>query len=144
MPTIDWTDFRALTVRQPWASAIVSGSKRVENRTWPCPFRQPRWIAIHAGRAEPPGDEIPDDLCWPGLDERSLPLGAMVGLALVKGSLPIDADDRRLASPWASGPHCWLIRRVIDLAEPVPCRGALSLWRVPAPVVRRIKAQVIG
>lgn len=45
------TPTRALTIWEPWASAIVHGDKRIENRTW----RPPRTIldeviAIHAGK----------------------------------------------------------------------------------------------
>lgn len=42
---------RALTVKQPWASLIASGIKRVENRTYPVPktVRGQR-VAIHAGK----------------------------------------------------------------------------------------------
>lgn len=40
----------ALTVKQPWAWAIVHSTKRVENRTWPPPDKIIRQrIAIHAG-----------------------------------------------------------------------------------------------
>lgn len=37
----------ALTIKQPWASAIMAGLKRVENRTWRTDYRGP--LAIHAG-----------------------------------------------------------------------------------------------
>lgn len=40
----------ALTLIQPWASLIVAGPKRVENRTWrPNPLRPGDYLAIHAG-----------------------------------------------------------------------------------------------
>lgn len=41
----------ALTVLQPFASAIIDGPKRVENRDWR--FKVPaggRWIGVHAGK----------------------------------------------------------------------------------------------
>lgn len=40
---------RALTVRQPWAQAIVGGAKPVENRSRPVSYRGP--LLIHAGAA---------------------------------------------------------------------------------------------
>lgn len=41
---------RAMTVKQPWASLIASGEKRIENRSWrpPAALIGER-IAIHAG-----------------------------------------------------------------------------------------------
>lgn len=41
---------KAVTVRQPWASAIAAGIKRVETRVWPTAYRGP--IAIHAGSSQ--------------------------------------------------------------------------------------------
>jgi hypothetical protein len=38
----------ALSVRQPWAWAIVSGYKDVENRSWPTNYRGT--LFIHAGQ----------------------------------------------------------------------------------------------
>lgn len=49
---------RVLTVRQPWAWAIIHGGKDVENRVRSLgPYRGP--VAIHAGREiAPPGQQI--------------------------------------------------------------------------------------
>jgi hypothetical protein len=38
---------KTLTVRQPWASLIVTGAKDVENRSWPTSYRGT--LLIHAG-----------------------------------------------------------------------------------------------
>ena len=38
-----------LTILEPWASGIVFGTKRVENRTWRTRHRGP--LLIHAGRS---------------------------------------------------------------------------------------------
>ena len=43
---------KALSVRQPWAWAIVAGWKPIENRTWATDYRGP--LLIHAGRREDP------------------------------------------------------------------------------------------
>lgn len=42
-------EVRVLTVRQPWAWAIIQGGKDVENRSWPAKHRGP--LLIHAGNA---------------------------------------------------------------------------------------------
>lgn len=43
----------ALTILQPFASAIAVGPKRVENRSWAIsmPLSGGRWIGLHAGKA---------------------------------------------------------------------------------------------
>jgi len=45
-----------LTIRQPWASLISLGVKRIETRSWSTSFRGP--LAIHAGKAKPSRDLV--------------------------------------------------------------------------------------
>lgn len=47
---------KVLTVRQPWASLISLGVKRIETRSWSTSFRGP--LAIHAGKAKPSRDLV--------------------------------------------------------------------------------------
>jgi hypothetical protein len=39
---------KCLSIRQPWAWAILHGGKRIENRTWNTTYRGP--ILLHAGK----------------------------------------------------------------------------------------------
>lgn len=125
---------RALTVRQPWASAIVHGSKRVENRTRTC---TPQLLAIHAACAGDPAD--------------GLPRRAILGVARVYGAVLLSelrrqarTDPRaRSELDWALGPWCWRIDRVWCLPEPLPvARGQLGLWRLPDDVLDVLDALV--
>ncbi len=50
---------KCLSVRQPWASLIIRGTKDVENRTWDTDYRGR--LAIHASkRRETEGDMPPE------------------------------------------------------------------------------------
>lgn len=40
--------------------------------------------------------------------------------------------------PWWAGPCGWLLDEVTPI-EPVPCRGALGLWRVPEDVAALVR-----
>ena len=85
---------KVLTVRQPWASAIMSGAKTVENRTW---MPQRIWepgdrIAIHAGAAidrEAPAFLLDAE----HLRDRGVVLGAIAGfgLAVARVGAPVGA-----------------------------------------------------
>jgi hypothetical protein len=68
---------RAITIRQPFADAIVLGKKRIENRTKHLGAQPGEWIAIHAAKqhyAEGDGAFLRSDalrtkfgrLAWPG------------------------------------------------------------------------------
>lgn len=105
-------DARVLTVRQPWADAIIHGGKDVENRSWTTGYRGRLWI--HAGLGV---DR------WAGLDFDETARGVLVGhVRLVD---VVDDSDSEWAEP---GCFHWL------LADPTPCRprpypGGLGLRR---------------
>lgn len=122
---------RALTLRQPWASLVALGVKRIETRSWSTKYRGR--IAIHAGAtlAEHPatfgefrvwresgvvtwldarGGDPASDRYWP------MPLGAVVATANLVDCLPMvehvgrSPADARYVQPlnggewWICGP----------------------------------------
>ncbi|NQU22277.1 MAG: ASCH domain-containing protein [Candidatus Nealsonbacteria bacterium] len=126
---------KAITIEQPWASAIMAGVKRVENRTWATAHRGP--LAIHAGKTVDPTAE--ESLRAAGIDPapfRNAPRGAILGtVELVdvvrlneQRTLPGYADDLT-EDPLATGPICWVLASPRPLAEPIPYRGQQGLWR---------------
>ncbi|MCC7131370.1 MAG: ASCH domain-containing protein [Gemmatimonadales bacterium] len=124
---------RALTVRQPWAWAIVSAGKDIENRSWATRYRG--WLAIHAAAGPVRAlDELPRGVKRP--PASALVRGAIVGVAY------IDGITEKSRSKWFQGEWGWVLKNTHRLKEPVPCKGALSLWRVPAPVRRKVLGQL--
>jgi hypothetical protein len=67
---------RALSVRQPWATLLVKGTKDVENRSWRVSYRG--LLLICAGLRVEPGPEY-DFLVASGVE---MPTGMAVGRAL--------------------------------------------------------------
>jgi hypothetical protein len=138
----------ALSVMQPWASAIVHGSKRIENRTWR-PFQLkdgPFAIWIHAS-AKPDRASLdhptPALHSW-GVRSRTvrfsspawgLTCGAIIGAAVVEDVR--DGLDRLPDGQegWWAGPLAWVLRGVVALDEPVRASGRLGLWR-PTPEIQ--------
>lgn len=47
---------RVLSLHQPWASLLVNGIKRIENRNWNTAYRGRLWI--HATSRRPPQHEV--------------------------------------------------------------------------------------
>lgn len=127
-------DLLALTLHQPWATAVAGLGKRIENRKWPPPQRAVgQWIAIHAGQTfDESGADWVASRTGRMTSAGSVPRGAIVALARVKGYV------RRSSDAWFSGPYGWELEDVIAV-EPVPCRGHQRLWTVP-PEVRTILA----
>ena len=109
---------RALTVRQPWASLIIAGIKDVENRTWKTTYRGT--LIIHAGRVDP------RPMAEHGRLLPAYPAGAIIGTVDLVGC------TWGYASPWAVEGHWQWILENPRACDPVPARGALSLW-APQP-----------
>ncbi|MCE5264312.1 MAG: ASCH domain-containing protein [Deltaproteobacteria bacterium] len=123
---------KALTIWQPWASLIVRGPKRIENRSWV----PPRWligqrIGIHAGKKAVAVDGLMMAE-YPELAELlrdPLPLGALVGSAIVAG-VETGAGPRK-DDRFFEGPAGWILEDVVPLPDPIPMRGAQGLWDLP-------------
>ncbi len=119
---------KMLTVKQPWAWAILHAGKDIENRTWAPKYRGP--LAIHAGAAYmknqrlPPGIREPEDLLFSAI------LGVVDLVDVVETS----------RSKWFGGDaYGWVLKNPRPLAKPLPCKGRLGLWPVPAEFVRKLK-----
>jgi hypothetical protein len=51
-------------------------------------------------------------------------------------------DQERAFGDYSPGRYAWLLAEIRPLREPVPCKGALSLWEVPVEAQRQIEAQL--
>ena len=143
-PAASDTDGRCLSVRQPWATLIVLGAKKVENRSWKTDYRGR--LFIHASASRPAGSWsgiIDGDAIGP--DEpvtaggvllpawSSLPVSAVVGSVELYDCVDeVDLPPEWDHDPFVGGPYCWLLRDPRPLATPFPCKGALRLWAPPA------------
>ena len=145
---------RALTLHEPWGSAIVSGPKDIENRSWPPPERfWERLIWIHAGATfdKARADQVFE--LWPaGRDAFAADMGETLGLAMPPrprmqiigcariGGVIDDDDDNAAAlladthpdddtTQWYMGPVGWVLLDRIALKTPGPVRrGLQGLW----------------
>jgi len=133
---------QALSVRQPWAHAILCGGKTVENRSWPTQLRGT--IALHAGRSMEPEDvagffKFIEERALAGSwlqrgEVDNLPRGAVVGL--------VDIVDcvRNSPSPWFEGPYGFVLENPRPIM-PIPCRGAQKFFDLPPDVLTALGLQ---
>lgn len=134
----------AITVLQPYASAIVFGCKPVENRSWRPPdhlIGQRLWI--HAGKSQRllHEDRPTDGLRWAMVAAGTMrlagvrwddpvPRGAIIGSVRLAKVETI--DQRPAGCIWSVGPLCWIMEDAVALQEPIPCRGRLGIWSFKA------------
>lgn len=118
------TDCRILTVRQPWASLIASGTKRVEVRSWRTNYRGP--IVILAGRGR-------DRECELGVE---YPSGVTLCVVELLDCVPLAAEHRdasaigdRFDGAVAEGRYYAWVLSAPTPVERVEMRGTLGLTR---------------
>ena len=118
----------ALTVRQPWALAIVAGVKPVENRKKRTHYRGR--IAIHAGLTW-------DKRAARWMRERQIfvspdpIMGALIGEVTITDCLaPGDAPYSLWSHDelFANDPWKWMLADPVAYPYPIPMKGALGLW----------------
>lgn len=104
----------ALTVRQPWASQIITGAKDIEYRSWRPRHRGRVWIHSALRQAESGGENLP----------RGVILGSVTLIGILGGA--------------KSGVFAWHLANPRQLAEPVQVRGLPGLWPVPDEVLAKL------
>jgi activating signal cointegrator 1 len=159
---------KALTLTQPWATLIAVGAKRIETRSWGTDYHGQ--LAIHAAKGLGPvggkrglAEQCRERVFCKALERSAafyldgvdrLPLGAIIAVAILERVSRIDMKLRaqvlsQTITPneiefgdYASGRYAWYLENVVPLAEPILCKGALSLWDVPNEVNSQIITQL--
>lgn len=151
---------KALSLWQPWASAIAVGAKHIETRGWPTSYRGQ--LAIHAAKRK-----VLDELrrlhaCrnwkgamgWTGAfdhDFARLPFGGIVAIANLVDcrrteafrvdelDIPRIPPTRGDAFAWTErqmgnyepGRYGWVLADIKPLQRPIPFKGAQLLFEIP-------------
>ena len=117
---------KALSIKQPWAHAILNCGKNIENRTWRTNYRGK--LLIHAGKNIDKESyyflhyqmkiHVPED--------AALLVGGIVGIVEIVECVSSSA------SPWFSGPFGFVLSNPVTLPF-FPCPGRLGFFDVPYP-----------
>lgn len=128
---------KALTLWQPWASAIALGYKHHETRGWKTKYRG--IIAIHAAKRPIPSNS-PANAYFTKAAIADFPLGKIVAIAEIVDCLPVEdvlsvSISDRLFGDWSEGRFAWQLENIRALKEPVPYKGMQGLWTLPDDIV---------
>lgn len=134
---------KVLSIRQPWAWAILHAGKDIENRSWPTKMRGR--VLVHAGLGF--DSSVSDD--WIGFIMRSavrlgtppssVPWAAELPRGGIVGTVEIVDCVSESASPWFFGPYGFVLRNPRPVSF-IPLRGHLGFFSPPSEVL----AQVVG
>jgi hypothetical protein len=134
---------KALTVKNPWAWAIIHGGKDVENRSRPTKYQGQ--LFIHAGKGwSHEGQEFLQQKRTPfgfqafPLDEWQKPnlIGKVIGSVDVvdchhASECQARDDVDNLCSEWAiADSYHWVLANPEPLALPFPMKGKLGIWNM--------------
>lgn len=135
---------RAITIQQPYAFAVASGVKDVENRTRSIPWRSAvgQRVAIHAGKAWYDGAEHDDRIVKLGeqtvarMHAGEVPGASLLGFLVPQGHFlgSVVALATLAEVHWAGACRASLVRRqrpVDGEAEATDARGFCSAWAEP-------------
>jgi len=135
-----------LSVRPPWAQAIVAGVKDVENRSWKTRYRGP--VLIHASQRFDPSAHDLARCLEEAADPRAQAFRAMLGRPPVSSAIIGVADLRAIVrdsdSPWAEEDMFhWRFENPRSFAQPIAGAGRLRLWQttIPARVLATARRQ---
>lgn len=126
---------RILTVRQPWAHAIIHLGKDVENRSRNIAggYRGP--VAIHAAKSALATFHHRHADLWP-FDRSKHALGVIIGVVEL---VDVHSHSGIICTPWAFlDEFHMMLANPRALSVPIPYKGALGLRTLPDEVAEQI------
>jgi activating signal cointegrator 1 len=144
---------KAISLLQPWAQLVVMGAKRIETRSWSTAYRGP--LLIHASRKFTKEQEEISFQFSQQLNDTQIyhcHRGAIIGKVDLVGIIEFDkhrheiennrgvkfaADifqfiEQELAfGDFGPGRYGWLLKNPKAFKDPIPYKGALSIWEFP-------------
>lgn len=134
---------RAISLWQPWASAMAVGLKMNETRSWSTNYRGP--VAIHAAIRWTREEQSyyihhPDYSLLPAM----VPLGKIVAIGNLVMCTPVEnvipTERERSWGNYSEGRYAWIFDDVRALPEPIPFKGAQGFFNVPDQLVTALQA----
>lgn len=121
---------KCLSIRQPWAWAILHAGKDSENRSWPCPqYLLGERVLVHASGTLDAG----------ALEALGARRADMVKSAIL-GSVLIVGCDREMKSRWDfQGEYHFRLENPIAFERAIPLKGKLGFFDVPDHLLPEVR-----
>jgi hypothetical protein len=132
----------ALSVRQPWAWAIIHAGKNIENRGHVAitkgGMKRGR-IAVHASKGMTQEEYAHAYDFMRSIDVVCPPPGALIRGGII-GTVDVVDVVTKSASPWFFGPRGLVLANALA-CDPIPCSGALGYfeWKESGAIEQSLK-----
>jgi hypothetical protein len=130
-------ELKAISLWQPWATAIALGKKQYETRSWGTTYRG-RLLICSAKKELDESASYARSLVTKGaFNPKDFPLGVAICVCDLVDCLKMDSYliDRKVTryerqlGDWSIGRYAWKLDRVIPV-EPIPIKGQQGLFTV--------------
>ena len=127
---------KAISLWQPWASAMALGFKKIETRSWSTNYRG--FLLIHAAKKVIQWPDIRTQAMFDGIVSQpsDLPLGQilcvvnLIGCELIRVlNCPLTYSEQ-VWGDYTSGRYKWITKDLQEIS-PFPYRGRQGLFDVP-------------
>lgn len=132
---------KAITIREPWVTCIARYGKAVENRDWHLPKNlYGQRVFIHVAAQPDYASSIRTAKWLAGVDDfgEFMPLGHIVGTAVFETQVLNASYLDEANKKWFSGTYGWVISDFKLLPRPIPARGQLKFWDIPAAITEEL------
>ena len=128
---------KVLSIKEPFASLICYGIKKIETRSWKTNYRGE--IYIHASLAKYKIDNDKKEKINLLLKNKDLNYGMIICKAKLIDCIYIDDDfvnkiklneNEYLCGDYSIGRYAWVLSDIEVLDEKIPVKGHLGIWNL--------------
>lgn len=158
------TEYKAISLHQPWASLVALGIKKYETRSWNTKYRGKVLICSAKVSYTPNtwlGDYLISDItnaicelagmeasCKTALDffNCNLPLGKVLCVVNLEDCIKVESKQvsqlEQLCGNWTPGRYAWELANLMPLPEPIPIKGRQGLWTPDSSIIQEVEKQL--
>ena len=151
-PQSPYTQIKAISLHQPWASLIAMRLKKFETRSWLTNYRG-KLVICAAKKNTLQQQSSYEDLASSLLLDltvqpwSSLPLGMAIAVVDLTDCIEMtdefideQSEAELLCGHWESGRFAWKLENVQPLPQPLPIKGKQGLWNITDDEFERLCA----
>lgn len=138
--------YKAISIKQPYATLLLMGIKKFETRSWKTKFRGE--ICIHSSKAvDKEGMKILKEVLGQKFNSLDFPTGAILGkiqildcfqcvkkdnnrVLLDNGKEISNTESEYYFGDFSVGRYAWEIKPIIKFENPIYCNGKLGIWEL--------------